>query len=173
MARQIGEFRTAEDCGAAPGFRIAETGLRKDCGDLVTVFLGCGLRGNTRKAAACFPFRCSGCWVTTSWSRCGLARAFAGHRGRQNGSRAHRDLSTPPSPVRLGENFCLLHQSPANDVHDLAQMRCVGMLQSELRKRLNASNTLLNLSYSIHPPFLLEFERRIFCDLDPSEIFFG
>src|SRR5947209_9825986 len=27
-------------------------------------------------------------------------------------------------------------------------------------------NTLLNLSYSIHPPFLLRFERRIFCDLD-------
>ena len=33
-------------------------------------------------------------------------------------------------------------------------------------------NTLLNLSYSIHPPFLLQFERRIFCDLDPSEIFY-
>jgi hypothetical protein len=33
-------------------------------------------------------------------------------------------------------------------------------------------NTLLNLSFSLHPPFLLQFERRIFCDLDPSEIFF-
>jgi hypothetical protein len=31
---------------------------------------------------------------------------------------------------------------------------------------------LLNLSYSIHPPLLLKFERRIFCDLDPSEIFY-
>jgi hypothetical protein len=31
---------------------------------------------------------------------------------------------------------------------------------------------LLNLSYSIHPPLLLQFERRIFCDLDPSEIFY-
>ncbi len=26
--------------------------------------------------------------------------------------------------------------------------------------------------YSIHPPFLLQFERRVFCDLDPSEIFY-
>jgi len=33
-------------------------------------------------------------------------------------------------------------------------------------------NALLNLSYSIHPPFVLQFERRIFCDLDPSEIFY-
>src|SRR4029453_2501723 len=33
-------------------------------------------------------------------------------------------------------------------------------------------NVLLNLAYAIHPPLLLKFERRIFCDLDPSEIFY-
>jgi hypothetical protein len=37
---------------------------------------------------------------------------------------------------------------------------------------LAGTNTLLNLSYSLHPPFLLQFERRLFCDLDPSEIFY-
>jgi hypothetical protein len=31
---------------------------------------------------------------------------------------------------------------------------------------------LLNLSNSLHPPLLLEFERRVFCDIDPSEIFY-
>jgi hypothetical protein len=46
------------------------------------------------------------------------------------------------------------------------------MRRRELRDRLSGPNTLLNLSYSIHPPFLLEFERRIFCDLDPGEIFY-
>ncbi len=51
-------------------------------------------------------------------------------------------------------------------------MRCIGMSRRELLERLAGPNTLLNLSYSLHPPFLLEFERRIFCDLDPSEIFF-
>jgi hypothetical protein len=51
-------------------------------------------------------------------------------------------------------------------------MRCIGMSRRELSERLAGPNTLLNLSYSLHPPFLLEFERRIFCDLDPSEIFF-
>lgn len=72
----------------------------------------------------------------------------------------------------LQGRYCLLYQTPADDVHDLARMRCVGMSRRELRERLAGPNTLLNLSYSLHPPFLLEFERRIFCDLDPSEIFF-
>jgi hypothetical protein len=46
------------------------------------------------------------------------------------------------------------------------------MSKRTLLDRLAGSNALLNLSYSIHPPFLLQFERRIFCDLDPSEIFY-
>src|SRR5207237_4931054 len=60
----------------------------------------------------------------------------------------------------------------ASDVHDLAAMRCVGLSQQQLLDRLAGPNTLLNLSYSLHLPFLFEFERRIFCDLDPSEIFY-
>jgi hypothetical protein len=51
-------------------------------------------------------------------------------------------------------------------------MRCIGLSREELLDRLAGPNTLLNLSYSLHPPFLLEFDRRIFCDLDPSEIFY-
>jgi hypothetical protein len=46
------------------------------------------------------------------------------------------------------------------------------MSPRELLDRLAGPNTLLNLSYSIQPPLLLQFERRIFCDLDPSEIFY-
>ena len=72
----------------------------------------------------------------------------------------------------LKDAYCLLYQSAASDVHDLAAMRCVGLSQQQLRDRLAGPNTLLNLSYSLHPPFLLQFERRIFCDLDPSEIFY-
>lgn len=78
---------------------------------------------------------------------------------------------------RMGEHglagrYCLLVQSDADDVHDLAKMRCVGMSRRALEARLRGPNTLLNLSYSLHPPFLERFERRILCDLDPSEIFF-
>src|ERR1700736_6055717 len=72
----------------------------------------------------------------------------------------------------LANHYCLLHQSPANDVHDLKTMRCIGISKRELLDRLAGPNALLNLSYSIHPPLLLQFERRIFCDLDPSEIFY-
>jgi hypothetical protein len=46
------------------------------------------------------------------------------------------------------------------------------MSKRELLHRLGGPNTILNLSYSVHPPLLLQFERRVFCDLDPSEIMF-
>ena len=72
----------------------------------------------------------------------------------------------------LARCYCLLYQDPASQEQDLATMRCMGISQRELRARLAGPNVLLNLAYSIHPPFLLEFERRIFCDLDPSEIFY-
>ncbi len=72
----------------------------------------------------------------------------------------------------LGDHYCLLHQQPANDEHDLAQMHPYGLSLAEIENRLAGPNVLLNLSYSIHPPFLLRFERRIFCDLDPGEISF-
>ena len=72
----------------------------------------------------------------------------------------------------LGGRYCLLQQTHASDVHDLDQIHCIGMSREQLAQRLAGPNTLLNLSYSLHPPFLLEFEQRIFCDLDPSEIFY-
>jgi hypothetical protein len=72
----------------------------------------------------------------------------------------------------LAGRYCLLYQKPAASTHELDAMRCIGMLKRTLLNRLAGPNALLNLSYSIHPPFLLQFERRVFCDLDPSEIFY-
>jgi len=72
----------------------------------------------------------------------------------------------------LGGRYCLLYQKTPESVHDLDALRCIGISKRELLDRLSGPNLLLNLSYSIHPPLLLKFERRIFCDLDPSEIFF-
>ena len=68
--------------------------------------------------------------------------------------------------------YCLLFQEPPSQEHELSTMRCYGISKRELRDRLAGPNLLLNLAYSLHPPLLLEFERRIFCDLDPSEIFY-
>ena len=72
----------------------------------------------------------------------------------------------------LGGRYCLLYQEPASTEHELGSMRCHGLTKRQLLSRLSGPNALLNLSYSLHPPFLLQFERRIFCDLDPSEIFY-
>ena len=72
----------------------------------------------------------------------------------------------------LAGRYCLLYQNPESDVHDLSDMRCIGMSKRALLDRLAGPSALLNLAYSIHPPLLLQFERRIFCDLDPSEIFY-
>jgi hypothetical protein len=72
----------------------------------------------------------------------------------------------------LAGRYCLLYQKPAADTHDLDSLQCLGVSKRELLERLSGPNVLLNLAYSIHQPLLLKFERRIFCDLDPSEIFY-
>src|SRR6188472_4485610 len=72
----------------------------------------------------------------------------------------------------LAGRYCLLYQKPTADTHDLDSLQCIGISKRELLERLGGPNVLLNLAYSIHPPLLLKFERRIFCDLDPSEIFY-
>ena len=70
----------------------------------------------------------------------------------------------------LAQQYCLLHQKRQGDAHNLDEVDCIGISRGELLARLAGPNALLNLSYSIHPPLLLKFERRIFCDLDPGEI---
>ncbi len=72
----------------------------------------------------------------------------------------------------LAGRYCLLYHKNANSTHDLDALECVGMSKRELLDRLAGPNAIFNLSYSIHPPLLLKFERRIFCDLDPSEIMY-
>src|SRR5437879_7064916 len=72
----------------------------------------------------------------------------------------------------LAGRYCLLYQKPAASTNERDAVRCVGRSKQVLLNRRAGPNTLLNLSYSIHPPFLLQFERRILCDLDPSEIFY-
>src|SRR5437667_6615376 len=72
----------------------------------------------------------------------------------------------------LADRYCLLYQKKPDSAHDIDALECIGISKQELLDRLAGPNTLLNLSYSIHPPLLLKFERRIFCDLDPSEIIY-
>jgi hypothetical protein len=139
----------------------------------VTIFLGCGF-------AAKYPEGGGNFSVPLQWMlglrRLGLDAVWVEllpetADAREDEARI-RNFQRRLREHGLQGRYCLLHQAPADDVHELARMRCIGMSQHELRERLAGPNTLLNLSYSLHPPFLLEFERRVFCDLDPSEIFF-
>src|SRR5215467_6393313 len=72
----------------------------------------------------------------------------------------------------LAGRYCLLYKKQAAVTHDLDSLQCIGISKRELLDRLGGPSVLLNLAYSIRPPLLLKFERRIFCDLDPSEIFY-
>jgi hypothetical protein len=139
----------------------------------VTIFLGCGF-------AAKYPEGGGNFSVPLQWMlglrRLGLDAVWvellpATADAREDETRI-RKFQRQLREHGLGGRYCLLHQTPADDVHDLERMRCIGMSRRELLDRLAGPNALLNLSYSLHPPFLLQFERRIFCDLDPSEIFF-
>ena len=139
----------------------------------MTVFLGCGF-------AAKYPEGGGNFSVPLQWMlglrRLGLDAVWLELMPATADARADeariRNFQRRLREHDLQGRYCLLHQAPPDDVHELARMRCVGMSRRELRERLAGPNTLLNLSYSLHPPFLLEFERRTFCDLDPSEIFF-
>lgn len=139
----------------------------------MTVFLGCGF-------AAKYPEGGGNYSVPLQWMlglrRLGLDAIWlellpATADAREDESRI-RIFRRRLREHGLQDSFCLLYQKPASDAHDLAQLDCIGMSRQELRDRLAGPNTLLNLSYSLHPPFLAQFERKIFCDLDPSEIFY-
>ena len=139
----------------------------------VTVFLGCGFAAKYREGGGNLS-------VPLQWML-GLRRLkrdaiWLELLPATNDPRAdHLNIDNFQLRLRehgLGGRNCLLFQKSASDVHDLNEMRCIGMSRRELLDRLDGPNALLNLSYSIHPPLLLQFERRIFCDLDPSEIFY-
>jgi hypothetical protein len=139
----------------------------------VTIFLGCGFAAKYREGGGNFSvplqwmhglrrLKLDAIWLellpATDDPRADQARI----NNFQRQLRAHG----------LAGRYCLLYQKPAASTHELDAIRCIGMSKRTLLDRLAGPNALLNLSYSIHPPFLLQFERRIFCDLDPSEIFY-
>lgn len=160
---------TAESTAVQNSCRGRSTQLHRG----VTVFLGCGFAAKYREGGGNFSvplqwmlglrrLKLDGIWLELLP---GTGDAKIDNRKIDNFIRQMRAHG-------LAGRYCLLYQKSPNDSHDLAEIECFGISKRELRDRLAGPNALLNLSYSIHPPLLLEFERRIFCDLDPSEIFY-
>jgi hypothetical protein len=139
----------------------------------VTVFLGCGFAAKYRDGGGNFS-------VPLQWMlglrRLKLDAIWLELLPKTNDPRADQaNIDNFRRRLRehgLGGRYSLLFQKSASDAHDLNEMRCIGISRRELIDRLAGPNSLLNLSYSIHPPLLLQFERRALCDLDPSEIFY-
>jgi hypothetical protein len=139
----------------------------------VTIFLGCGFAAKYREGGGVFSvplqwmlglrrLKLDAIWLELLPA---TANALEDRHRIESFQRRARECG-------LGRRYCLLYQKPASDTHDLDTIQCIGMSKRALLERVAGPNALLNLSYSIHPPFLLQFERRIFCDLDPSEIFY-
>jgi hypothetical protein len=139
----------------------------------VTIFLGCGFAAKYREGGGNFS-------VPLQWMlglrRLKLPAIWLELLPATNDLRADRaridNFQRQLRAHGLAGRYCLLYQKPASDTHELKAMQCIGMSKRALLDRLGGPNALLNLSYSIHPPLLLQFERRIFCDLDPGEIFY-
>jgi hypothetical protein len=139
----------------------------------VTVFLGCGFAAKYREGGGNFS-------VPLQWMlglrRLKLDAIWLEHLPATDNVLADRSkIRNFQRQLRshgLAGRYCLLYQKPAADTHDLDSLQCIGLSKREFLERLSGPNVLLNLANSIHPPLLLKFERRIFCDLDPSEIFY-
>src|SRR6266513_5587740 len=139
----------------------------------MTIFLGCGFAAKYREGGGNFSvplqwmlglqrLKLDAIWLELLSATDDVAADQQRIKNFQRQLQAHG----------LGGRYCLVYQKPASDTHDLDGMRCIGLSKRELIERLRGPNVLLNLAYSIHPPLLLKFERRVFCDLDPSEIFY-
>jgi hypothetical protein len=70
----------------------------------------------------------------------------------------------------LAGRYALLVEPKDSKAQDLGRMEARGMDMAALRARLAGPNVLLNLCNSFRPPLTDLFERRVLCDLDPSEI---
>ena len=139
----------------------------------MTVFLGCGFAAKYLQGGGNFS-------VPLQWML-GLRRLkqdaiWLEHMPSEGNLRDDRrkidNFQRQMRAYGLGARHCLLFHQKPESTHDLDTLACIGMSKRELLDRLTGPNTILNLSYSIHPPLLSKFERRIFCDLDPSEIMY-
>jgi hypothetical protein len=139
----------------------------------VTVFLGCGFAAKYREGGGNFSVPLQWMLGLRRLKRDAIWLELLPATKNPRADRAKIDnFQRRLREHGLSGRYCLLYQKHAAVTHDLDAIECIGISRRELRARLSGPTTLLNLSYSIHPPLLLQFERRIFCDLDPGEIFY-
>src|SRR5438128_3264169 len=126
---------------------------------VMTVFLGCGFAAKYRQGGGNFS-------VPLQWML-GLKRLrkdaiwfqYLPGSGNPRADEANiRNFQCRLREHGLGGRYCLVYDSKPNEEHELSRMRVVGLSRQRLLERLAGPNLLLNLSYSIKPPMLRQFE---------------
>jgi len=88
---------------------------------------------------------------------------------------AHCVRSFQRRMTAYGIEYCLLLRPAGKkeglEERDLGMMKVFGMPAEEL-KALAPDSVLLNLSYSLKPPLVNLFGRRLLCSLDPTEVLY-
>ena len=88
---------------------------------------------------------------------------------------AHCVRSFQRRMTAYGIEYCLLLRPAGKkeglEEHDIGMMKVFGMPAEEL-KALAPDSVLLNLSYSLKPPLVNLFGRRLLCSLDPTEVLY-
>ena len=139
-----------------------------------TIFLGCGFAAKYRQGGGNFsvPLQWALGLKALGTNFVWLELLPASKEGPAHDRACLRAFADRMRQHGLADRWCVLTQNPAADAHDLGAMRFHGKTRADIEARLAGPNTLLNLSYSIHPPLLERFGRRILCDLDPTEFAF-
>ncbi len=136
-----------------------------------TVFVGCGFAAKYRLGGGNFSVPLQ--WVL-GLKRLGLdpiwLELFPATQDAASDAEHLRVFHERMVEHGLGANYCLLYHRKPGEEQELGDMDAHGITKADLEARLAGPNVLLNLSFSIHPPFIHRFERRVFCDLDPGEI---
>lgn len=136
-----------------------------------TVFVGCGFAAKYMLGGGNFS-------VPLQWMlgllRLGVDAIWLEHfpatNDPESDARHIQSFEKHLSEHGLSQRFCLLYQRCPEEEQTLETMDCHGMTKEEFTARLQRPNILLNLCNSIHAPLLTQFERRVFCDLDPGEV---
>ncbi len=139
----------------------------------MTIFLGCGFAAKYREGGGNFS-------VPLQWML-GLRRLKLDAIWLEL-LPGTKDLGADEARIEIFRGSCARMDWPVDIVcfiksQHRTRMTCQACVASECRNALCSIDWPDRMrcsisAYSIHPPFLLQFERRIFCDLDPSEIFY-
>jgi len=134
----------------------------------VTIFLGCGFAAKDREGGGNFSVPLQWCSGATTEAGCDLVGITASDNMHQP---MRQDQEFPTAIARatdwLTDTVCFIKKRHPT-THDLDGMRLALDFKREL-SLASADRMSAHLAYSIHPPLLLKFERRVLLRSGPAK----